>query len=291
MSPKRKKKLKETEERERPVLAPARDGKSLLIKDPHLQFVFICFCVMAWLAFYSFMDGSITVGKNELRKSEVKQTLVRDAEEDTLLTAEKLAMTPVDKAVVTKRVVDTTGQRVLLFGDSELEGFMPALSDYCVENGHQLNSVVWYSSSTELWGNCDTLTYYIRKFKPTYVIACLGLNELFVREPQERKKYVRHIMDQCDSLKFIYVGPAFWKEDTGLDKMLMSTVGKGRYFQSKVLKMDRSHDGAHPTRAAARVWVDKVAEWIVNESKYPIKLTKPTEKHRTPPMVILRPSV
>ena len=284
----KKKKKIISSDREMPVSAPPYAGSFPLIKDPHLQFVLILFLALSWLAFYSFTGSEITWGDHSLKKPEIKETLVQQFDPDSMI-GKGLALkdsVPVD----TIRRIDTSAQRVLHFGDSQLEGFMPALNDYCIENGHELNSVVWYSSSTLQWGKSDTLSYFIRKFKPTYVIACLGLNELFINKPQERNKYVRHLMNECDSLKFIYVGPAFWKEDTGLDKMLLSTVGRKQYFQSKLLKMDRTKDGAHPTRNAARSWVDTVASWIVNESKYPIKLNKPVQKHRSPPMIILSPS-
>jgi hypothetical protein len=247
--------------------------------------------ILGWLVFYSFTEKNIIIGDTELKKSEIRETLVRDADGDTVLAHTKLIAWYDSGFIQPQRVLDTTGQRVLLFGDSELEGFMPALSDYCIENGHVLNSVVWYSSSTKSWGSCDTLTHFIKQFKPTYVIACLGLNEILIPNVKDRQKCVKHIMDQCAGLKFIYVGPAAWKEDMGIDKMLLSTVGKSRYYQSKKLVLDRAKDGAHPTRMAARIWMDKVAEWIVNESKYPIKLNKPSERHRTPPMVILKPAV
>jgi hypothetical protein len=47
-------------------------------------------------------------------------------------------------------------------------------------------------------------------------------------------------------------------------------MGKDRYYASKNLKYDRISDGAHPTRKSSNMWAEKIAEWIVNESKYPI---------------------
>jgi hypothetical protein len=291
MSPAKRKKKTE-EEREKPLPFPTNhEGGSALVRHPHLQFVIIGAAILCWLTFYSFTSSDITWGEFSLKKPEIRETLVRDASADTVKALRKLLAWYDAGYVRPVRTLDTTKQRVLLFGDSELEGFMPALSDYCIENGHQLNSVVWYSSTTKSWGNCDTLTHFIKEFKPTYVIACLGLNEVLIPNVKDRQQSIRHIMEQCAGLKFIYVGPAAWREDMGIDKLLMSTVGRGRYYQSKKLVLDRARDGAHPTRMAARIWMDKVAEWIVNESKYPIRLNKPNERHKVPPMVILRPAV
>ena len=44
-------------------------------------------------------------------------------------------------------------QTILFIGDSMVEGLSRRLGDYSAENGHTLYTVIWYSSSTERWGN------------------------------------------------------------------------------------------------------------------------------------------
>ena len=87
--------------------------------------------------------------------------------------------------------VDTAAQTILFIGDSMLEGLGPRLAAYASHNGHTLYNVVWYSSTSEVWGRSDKLQSYIRRLHPTYVIVCLGANELFVpRIAERRREYV-----------------------------------------------------------------------------------------------------
>ena len=76
---------------------------------------------------------------------------------------------------------DTCKYTLLFVGDSMLEGLSPRLAAYAEENGHSLYTVIWYGSTTEKWGATHKLRAYIEKFKPGYIVVCLGGNELFVR--------------------------------------------------------------------------------------------------------------
>lgn len=74
---------------------------------------------------------------------------------------------------------DTCKYTLLFVGDSMLEGLSPRLAAYAEENGHSLYTVIWYGSTTEKWGATHKLRAYIEKFKPGYIVVCLGGNELF----------------------------------------------------------------------------------------------------------------
>lgn len=172
--------------------------------------------------------------------------------------------------------MDTTAQRILLIGDSMLEGLRLRLRDYCVHNGHEMKTVIWYSATTKYFGQCDTLAYFIDQYNPTYILFVLGANELFVRDIIERRQhYVTHILKQIGRNKFIWIGPPNWKDDTGINDLIVKNTGEKRYFPSKNLTYARARDGAHPTHASAAVWMDSVAVWIMDKSMYPIRLEKP----------------
>lgn len=190
-----------------------------------------------------------------------------------------------------KNEPDTTKQRFLYFGDSMQEGLIKRWNDYCKKNNHEINSVIWYSSSTKNWGSCDTLTYFIKKYKPTYIICVLGSNELFIRDIKEnRTGYIKHILKQVGKTKFIWIGPPNWKEDTGINDLISENIGEERFFLTKGMKFDRKKDGAHPTYESAYKWADSIARWIVKKSFYPIKLIKPdTLSCRAPATTILKP--
>ncbi len=163
--------------------------------------------------------------------------------------------------------VDTAKQRILFFGDSMLEGLSKRFSDYSVKNGHYLKSIIWYSSSTTVWANSDTLQHFIRQVKPTFIVVCLGSNELFVRDLPVRDKAIKKIISKIGSTPYVWIGPPNWKKDTGIDSLILSNVGPKRYFDSSELTLARGKDHAHPTWVAARGWMDTVAVWMSDPKK------------------------
>jgi len=184
--------------------------------------------------------------------------------------------------------VDTTKQNILLFGDSMIERLARPFASYCLANGHDFNSVCWYSSTSRQWSMTDTLQYFIDKFKPTYIMVCLGGNELFVKDIDAREKNVRKILKTIGDRPFVWIGTPNWKPDTGIGEIHRRLVGMDRYYESDKLTLKRSSDGAHPTFEAAKAWMDSVAVFVNSlDNKHPIvfqKYTqeaKNTEKHLT----------
>lgn len=169
--------------------------------------------------------------------------------------------------------VDTATKTILFFGDSMLEGLSPRLAAYCKANGHSLYTVIWYSSTTQTWGDCDTLSVFIRRHKPDYVVACLGANELFVKDiATKRTKPFENIMKQVGGRPLLWIGPPNWKEDTGINDFLESSLPQGAFFLTNGMKFDRKSDGAHPTKASAAEWMDSVVRWMPEHSCHPIRL-------------------
>lgn len=185
---------------------------------------------------------------------------------------------------------DTTSQRILLLGDSMVEGLSKRLRQYAAQNNHELLNVIWYSSSSKLWAQTDTLAHFLNRFQPTYIMISLGGNELFVRDLDKREAYIQAIIQQLDSIPYIWIGPPNWKEDTGINDVILRNAGQLRYYPSKNLSFERTADGAHPTVESAASWMDSVAVWIEAESQYRIRMEAPDregiDKGRT---VLLRP--
>ena len=125
--------------------------------------------------------------------------------------------------------LDTASQRILFFGDSMLEGLSRRLCDYAMENGHELTSVIWYSSTSQTWAECDTLEHFIRKTSPTFVVVCLCSNELFVRDLKERSGYIERVVSKIGDLPFVWISPPNWKEDTGINDLIIKHVGAYHY--------------------------------------------------------------
>jgi len=173
---------------------------------------------------------------------------------------------------------DTTNQVILFIGDSMLEGLSPRLAAYCEQNGHQLYTVIWYSSSTEIWATSGRLKQLINEYKPTYIFVCLGANELFVKDIQKnRQRYLDTMLEQIGNIPFVWIGPPNWKPDTGINDMLQTTLDEGTFYLSNGQQFERNRDGAHPTRAAAAAWCDRVCKWIGDKGMYPFNLTPPVK--------------
>lgn len=242
--------------------------------------------VLATLALsaYSFIKPTASICGTDIKKSGIHNFMMGDT------------VTPIIQAVYESEYqprtgIDTSKQKILLIGDSMLEQFRWRLRDYCKENGHEMASVIWYSSQTEWYGTSDTLAYFIKKENPTYIMLILGANELFVADIiNKRTPYVRHILEQIGEIPFVWIGPPNWKPDTGINEMIINNVGYTRYFPSKNLTFKRFADGAHPKPESAFAWCDSVAKYIMNESRYPILMNPPSKQYTgSPNSTILQP--
>jgi lysophospholipase L1-like esterase len=184
-------------------------------------------------------------------------------------------------AAPTAAPVDESPQRILILGDSMIDGLLPPLADYAAENGHSVSAVIWYGSRTIDWARGTRLTDALRDYRPTFVIFVVGSSELTTRDVEKRATAVRTMLKLVGERKWIWVGPPNWRTDTGLGALLEREVGAGRYFRSLDLSFERKRDGIHPTLAASRRWMDAVAEWVRLRSAVPIRLAVP-QKTGTP---------
>lgn len=240
------------------------------------SFILIVVITFSVFAAYSFSSKSIKIGSVELKKTGIKTFVLGD-------TTPLYVMGPIPVKIETPKM-DSSAQNILLIGDSMLEQLRWAVRDYCEHNGHKLNTVMWYSSQSMWFGQSDTLKYYIKKFKPTYIIFVLGANELFVSDIKtKRADYVKKIVSDMDTTPFIWVGPPNWKDDTGINDLILRYAKPGRYYPSYKISLNnpkfaRYKDGAHPLPATAQYWMDEIAVWIMEHSDYPILLEKPTQK-------------
>ncbi len=244
---------------------------------------------------YSFYDKEFSIGEFVFQKTGISKHFKTDTDSKPNPDSIKISEVPMtDSIAVVKKdeiICDTTSQRILIFGDSMIEGLSRRLRQYASENNHDVLNVIWYSSSTKIWAQYqDTLTYYLKQFEPTYIMISLGGNELFVRDLDSRDKYIKTILEKVDTIPYIWIGPPNWKEDTGINRLIEQNVGTHRYFPSKDLAFERKKDGAHPTYTSASKWMDSVAVWITNSSRYRIKMDSPEPNaERAGKVVLLQP--
>ena len=252
---------------------------------PLMKFVGIMVIIMIALTIYSYHSQPFKIFNTEIKQAEI-QDYFAPAELPKGMLAVNLRIQP----KLQKAPMDSSSQHFLLIGDSMLETLGGRLNDYCKKNKHTMNSVIWYSSSTLWYGNCDTLSYFIKKYNPTYVILVIGANELFIRDIKRRDKFVKNILRQIGNLKYFWVGPPNWKEDTGINDLILRNVGPRRYYPSKKIKYERNRDGAHPTKKSGYMWMDSVAAFIMNKSMYPVLLNYPdAPEKKGPPTTLLMP--
>lgn len=243
----------------------------------------ILVCAFVAFAYTSTIDG-LAIGSHELKSSQIAQTMgfIKPKVSTTQVQgAAAKAATGNRGGTVVK--TDTCSKKILFIGDSMLEGLSPRLAHYAKQNGHSLYTVIWYSSTSEVWGRSDKLASYIRQIKPNYIFICLGANELFVRDIiTKRDKYVKKILKDIGNIPYVWIGPPNWKPDTGINDLIAANVRPGCYFKSDGMHFDRAKDGAHPTRSSAILWMDSVARWMPTHCSHPIKMKKPADKSGRP---------
>ncbi len=216
---------------------------------------------------------TLTADSKTTKGKAVKATAARQA-------TPTAAQTQTAKVKKNKPVeVDTVPQTILFIGDSMLDGLYPRLAAYANENGHTLYAVIWYSSTSEVWGRSNKLKDYIAKLKPTYIFVSLGANELFVKDiAEKRDKYVKKIIADIGSIPYVWIGPPNWKPDTGINDLVEANAGDDHFFLTNGMKFPRMKDGAHPTHAAAVGWMDSVVRWMPAHSAHPIRMNIPKQK-------------
>ena len=185
---------------------------------------------------------------------------------------------------------DTTPQKIFFFGDSMVDYLGRPFESYAAKNGHQIESVVWFSSTTQHWAQTDTLQYFLRKFDPTYIVICLGSNEVEARDIQRRQKWVQEIQHKLGDLPYVWISPPNWTDEDGFTNMIRETVGTNRYFESSYLTLERGPDHKHPTYDAAVGWMDTVARWMQSKAnRHAIIMEKPEETVRVTHLQMLKP--
>jgi len=246
---------------------------------PLLEVLLLLVLITASITWYGLAANPFLFNE-EIRQADVKSLFERDI----------LAILPLDSSFIVSQndsaliaaqmqedeTVDSSSKYILFCGDSMTEQTRYALEKYTAQNGHKLITCTWYSSTTKLWSETDRLSILIEEYKPDIVWFTLGANELFLPSIASREKYIQDIIYEADTAKvpFVWIGPPNWKDDTGINELLAKNLDEKRFYSSAHFrkKLKRGSDGAHPTRAAAAIWVDSIAQWYSTKSLYQKKL-------------------
>lgn len=246
--------------------------------------------VSAFLLFLSFSTcDSPEIAGIKLKSSKMAEAVFGQPNPDSLPTAPiakaDTATGPpsVEKEEETRTLLDENPKTVLIIGDSMLEGLSMRLGAYCQASGDTLYSVIWYSSTSELYGESHLISDYIAKYHPDFIFLSLGGNELFVSDVAEKRdKHVKSIIAEIGDIPYLWIGPPNWKPDTGINEVIRNNTPEGCYFRSSGLQLDRKRDGAHPTAESAAVWMDSIVQWMPDHARFVLPLKQPTEQSVRP---------
>lgn len=174
-------------------------------------------------------------------------------------------------------------QRVLLMGDSQAGGLFRVVNDYCVENGHQLVATfTWFSATTYNFAYSRKVEELLAEHRPTLVILVLGLNELYAADTAKRAVAARALHAKLADVPYLWVGPANFTEDRGINEVYARTALPGRFMLSKHLEIPRGSDRRHPSTAGYRLWMQSIAGFMRESPlQYPFPFEEPaTSGHR-----------
>lgn len=227
----------------------------------------------------AFMDD-VEIFGIKVKKAPIAENLLGDyrTTEEIRQEEEEVKLVAAQKDKVQHNEVDTLPQVFLVFGDSMTQNIAIRLAAYARQNGHEIHTINWDSSGTRIWSQSDTLSYYIREFKPTFIFVSLGGNESGYDKPDVLKPNVEKILSKIGDIPFVWIGPPSLKNGNSemYSDMLGSTLPAGTFFRSDRLELERRRDKIHPTKEAAAYQVDELAKWM-KTSAHPIKMDFPAD--------------
>lgn len=229
-------------------------------------------------------DGESEPAKRHTQQNDESDGYGYDVEYDMAFRASGALDIPEPAETKAMVKVDNRPQRILLFGDSMLDGVGRRFQDYADQNGHSLFTSIWYGSTTHQWARTTELDRLMDKVKPTFVIISLGTNDLGYHDLQARSESVKEILRVVGDIPFVWIGPAKLpklNKDFGVVDMLRKTIGDSRFYDSYYERLARFSDNIHPTFPASAVWVDKVVDWMNRpEAPHIIKMERPEQKSK-----------
>lgn len=225
------------------------------------------------------LGPDIRLGNHTLTKARFAETLLaREEEADSVAVQIEL---PDTVAIVAEPIEpDTTVHSVLVFGDSMTHHLAMSIAKYGSQNNYKVTGVTWESSSIPGWSSSGKIKQYMEMAKPDFIFISLGSNEMELKYFDKRIPDIKKILEQIDTIPYVWVGPPLWKEDKGVYAMLDKAINPEKVFHTVGIEIPRGGDHIHPTRKGADVWADTLMRWIAN-SPHPILNQKPDSSATT----------
>lgn len=166
------------------------------------------------------------------------------------------------------RLPPPVGTKVLHVGDSFAGALGIPLGELL--EGAGVRSILKHKDSSYLttWAWEPELARELWHYNPDLVVITLGANELGIADPAQREKTVRKIVSTIGERPCLWVAIPLWSErHNGLLQVIEDSSAPCVFYDTNeeldTLKMERIHDGIHPTNAARREWAEAVFEYIL----------------------------
>lgn len=230
----------------------------------------------------SFVE-EVKIGSLSLQKAPFKEVIMGEQVPGASGAPGAVAMQPMDTSFMAppENRTDTTVKSILIFGDSMTILVANRMAAYGKQNGYEVTSVTWDSSTSVGWSSCDTLENFIARAKPDFIMVTLGSNELFLQNFDARRPSIEKLVKKIGKIPFVWIGPPNWQEDKGFNDMMEATLPAGTYFRTEGMELPRGKDHIHPTPQGGVMWTDSIMRWMPS-SRHPILNEVPDESIGTP---------
>lgn len=150
-----------------------------------------------------------------------------------------------------------SGKTILHVGDSMVGGnwgLTRALEQKFTAEGAKFVRDYKVSESIISYDKSPKLKELLAKHKPDIVILTLGTNDVFVPYPASMAANVQSIVKRIGNRECYWMGPPTWKPDTGIVQVIKDNASPCKFFDGTHLKLERGHDGIHPTDKGGQEW-------------------------------------
>ena len=172
--------------------------------------------------------------------------------------------------VLTARPKLDENSRVLVIGDSFMQGMAPHFKTLANEAEIPLLAMAEKGSRVDQWSNRPELAAALIDFDPTHVLVSLGGNDHYTNftpeQVAERAQQLVDLIEETDA-HVIWIGapdmPPTRGELTANDDILDAIKEiTPNYYDSTMLEIPRGPDGLHPLASGYAGWAGDIWNWL-----------------------------
>ncbi len=172
------------------------------------------------------------------------------------------ALAALTMALAAQVGAEDSERKILLVGDSMAWSLGLEMQPLVEAGGDEFRFRHKTSDSIRAFAANNRLKEDLIKYKPDVVLISLGSNEGLIPKPESLAAPIKKIVAQVGDTPCYWIGPPMWTPDTGVVRVLEENAAPCRFFNSTPLKLDRRHDGYHPSREGSKRWAEAILAWI-----------------------------